>query len=110
MSIRSWLTDLCRSRGRRPISPIRRGGNLIVEALETRLAPAVLVNASTVKYQDIDGDNVTVKLSLPLLTDADTANRVLQFKTGSVDGDKTAKQQLTGVSLGALGPVADGVA
>src|SRR5262249_44426313 len=71
---------------------LRRRVRLQVEELETRLAPAVLVNPTTVKYQDVDGDNVTVKLSLPLLTDEDTANAVLQFKTGSVDGSNTARQ------------------
>jgi hypothetical protein len=43
--------------------PVRRPTVLAVEELEPRRAPAVLVNAHTVTYTDVDGDRVTVKTS-----------------------------------------------
>jgi hypothetical protein len=43
---------------------------LAVEVLEDRLAPAVLLNPTTVSYQDVDGDNVTVHVSKGTLTPA----------------------------------------
>jgi hypothetical protein len=42
-----------------------------IEPLESRVAPATLVNPTTVTYTDIDGDLVTVKVSKGALTEAD---------------------------------------
>jgi hypothetical protein len=49
-----------------PARPTR----LTVEPLEARHAPATLVGPTTVTYQDVDGDAVTVTLSRPVLTAA----------------------------------------
>ena len=46
-----------------PRRPVRRPTLLAVEELEPRRAPAVLVNAHTVTFTDVDGDHVTVKTS-----------------------------------------------
>lgn len=56
----------------------------MLEALESRIAPATLVNPTTLTYHDSDGDLVTVKLSKPLLTSLATANTVFHFDTGVV--------------------------
>lgn len=58
------------------------------EPLEGRIAPAVLLNASTVQYKDVDGDLVTVSFSKALFTpgaglDA-MLDRVFKFDTGNV--------------------------
>src|SRR6516225_2771332 len=57
---------------------------LSVELLETRLAPATLVNPTTITYQDTDGDVVTLRLSKPIFTSVETANQLLTFDTGNV--------------------------
>src|SRR5262245_13715104 len=69
-----------------------------VEELQARLAPATLVNAMTVTYQDVDGDTVTVKISKPLFNAA-TINAVLDFDIGSVNNSNALKQQLRMVNL-----------
>src|SRR4051794_10302794 len=56
----------------------------MLEALESRIAPATLVNPTTLTYHDSDGDLVTVKLSKPLLTSLATANTVFHFDAGVV--------------------------
>jgi hypothetical protein len=51
-----------------------------LEVLEDRLAPAVLVNPTTVTYQDVDGDTVTVHVSKGSLTQANfTFNSPFSF-------------------------------
>jgi hypothetical protein len=45
------------------------------------VAAAKLVNASTLIYTDSDGDRVTVKVSEPLLTEANV-NQVFKFDSG----------------------------
>lgn len=45
-----------------------------IERLESRIAPATLVNPTTVKFIDADGDNVTVHISKPLFTEANFQN------------------------------------
>lgn len=42
-----------------------------IEKLESRIAPAVLVNAKTLTFTDVDGDLVTVTISKGTLTEAD---------------------------------------
>src|SRR5438309_525212 len=44
-----------------------------IEPLEARIAPATLLNPTTVTYQDADGDDVTVKFSKPVLVAGDFA-------------------------------------
>src|SRR5262249_33073452 len=79
-----------------------------LEQLEGRLTPAKLVSPTTVIFQDVDGDDVTVKISRPLFT-ANNVNNVLKFDTGSVNGITSTKQQLTDVFPFALGPSANGI-
>src|SRR6516162_5605077 len=54
-----------RHAGRRPApARARQSARLNVEVLETRVAPAVLVvNPHTATYTDVDGDQVTIKVS-----------------------------------------------
>lgn len=75
---------------------------LRIDPLESRDAPATLVNASQVEYQDVDGDIVTVKFSKPVLTTANV-DSVFQFDTGLVDGDNTVRQQLQTLDMTSLG-------
>src|SRR5262245_44217999 len=74
---------------------------LVVEQLECRYAPATLVNPFTVTYQDVDGDNVTVKISKPLFQAA-TINNVFDFKPAGVNGSNTSPQQLRTIDLSIL--------
>ncbi len=92
-----------------------------IEALEGRIAPATLVNPSTVTYVDLDGDLVTVKFTKNLFptiagvpvadpsmafTFGDAQGAVMAF--GAVDaGGKALPQQLQKLNLVALS--ADGV-
>lgn len=45
----------------------RRSVSLTVEPLETRMAPAVLVNAAKVTFEALDGSLVTVTSTKPIL-------------------------------------------
>jgi hypothetical protein len=65
------------------------------------VSPAKLINASTVVYTDSDGDRVTVKLSQPLLTEANV-NDVFRFDNGMVGGTDLSGQQLQFIDLGVL--------
>jgi hypothetical protein len=78
---------------------------LRVEVLESRLAPATLVNPTTVTYKDVDGDLVTVEISQPLFNSG-TINNVFLFDSGSVNGNNAIPQQLQKVDLTALGSAA----
>src|SRR3954447_18649548 len=78
-----------------------------VERLEARDAPATLVGANKVTYQDLDGDNVTVTFSKSFLTAANV-NNVFKFNTGTVDGSNAAKQQLQRIDLTVIGTPAIG--
>lgn len=80
---------------------------LHLERLESRRPLATLVDGSTVRYQDRDGDTVLVSLSRPLLTAAN-ANAVFGFDSGGVDGGE-GRQHLQEIRLTALGPAARGV-
>jgi hypothetical protein len=68
----------------------------MLEYLEPRIAPATLVNPTTVTYQDQNGDDVTIKLSKPIFAAASIAN-VLTFNVNSVDN--SLPQQLQKVNL-----------
>src|SRR5436309_9446565 len=74
-----------------------------LESLESRLAPATLVNPTTLTYQDVDGDNVTVRFSKPVLSNVN-ADNVFFFDTGSVNGDNSTPQQLQEIGLFNLTP------
>jgi len=87
----------------------RRPTRLALEPLEGREVPATLVSPTTVTYQDIDGDNVTVKLSKPLLT-AGNVNTVFTFNVDGVFSSNLAKQQLWKFDLTSLGGAAAGTA
>src|SRR6266568_748094 len=80
---------------------------LQLEALELREAPATLVSPSKLTYQDIDGDNVAVTLSKPILNPGNV-NSVFLFDAGSANGDNTLKQQLRTIDLTGLGVTAAG--
>ena len=79
-----------------------------IEPLEARIAPATLVNPTTVTFQDKNGDAVTVTISKPLFTAASVA-KVFTFDTGSVNGSNTALQQLETLNITALGAAASGM-
>jgi hypothetical protein len=81
---------------------------LNLEALETRDAPATLVSPTKLTYQDVDGDNVTVLFSKPLLN-AGNADSVFSFSVDKVSGDNSIKQQLRAIDLTILGAAANGV-
>lgn len=59
---------------------------------------AKFVNASTVSYDDVDGDHVTVTLSKPLLTVANV-NDIFKFDTGIVGDGIPAHQQLQLINI-----------
>ncbi len=70
-----------------------------LESLEGRIAPATLINPTTVTYQDFDGDIVTVKFTKSLLTNSTIAGNVLKFDTLGVDGSNATGQQLQLIDL-----------
>ncbi len=74
-------------------------------ALESRVLLATLVSATKVTYQDIDGDDVSVTLSKPVLTAANV-NSIFQFNTSSVNGSNAVPQQLRRINLGGVAGVA----
>src|SRR5262245_50250912 len=69
-----------------------------LERLETRDAPATLVGATRVTYQDIDGDNVSVTFSKPILN-AGNVNSIFAFGLGNVNGSNALKQRLLEINL-----------
>lgn len=82
------------------VSSLSEIEHAFVEVLEPRIAPATLINASTVTYMDFAGDEVTVKFSKPVLDDSNV-NIVFTFNQGSVDGDNSKIQQLQKLNLNA---------
>ena len=91
---------------RRPTSRKQRRGRptptmVQVEELERRDAPATLVNAMTVTYQDLAGERVRVTISKPLFQPA-SINSVFTFNAGSVNGDNSMRQQLLKIDLTGL--------
>jgi hypothetical protein len=96
------------------IAPVRHGVDMktkafapfSIEALEDRIAPAALLpGGKVVTFTDIDGDNVTVKFSKPILTDANVSSIFLFVNTFTDNGP----QSLTSLVLADLGPEANGV-
>jgi len=73
-----------------------------IEPLEDRIAPATLVNPTTVTFQDKNGDAVTVTISKPLFNPSLVA-KVFTFDTGSVNGSNSTDQQLELLNIDRLG-------
>ncbi len=84
----------------------RRPVSAAIEVLESRIAPATLVDTRTVTYKDLDsGGLVTVKFSKDILENVETANRILKFSSGSVMGEaepSAAGQSLQLINIAAL--------
>lgn len=79
----------------------------LIEPLEARVAPAILVSPSVATFRDLDGDLVTVKLSKPLLTGANFSD-VFSFLGGNyVDND--TPQSFLSLDLYELGTAANGL-
>jgi hypothetical protein len=77
-----------------------------IEALEDRIAPASLLpGGKIVTFTDQDGDDVTVKFSKPILTNANVGS-IFKFDNGFGD---TGPQFLKSLALSGLGPEANGV-
>ena len=89
-----------------PINRPRRSSRLRLVELETRQTPATLVSPTTLTYQDVDGDAVTVTLSKPVLTSATVAGNVFVFDAGGVNGNNAQPQQLQTIDLTKLPPAA----
>jgi hypothetical protein len=89
----------------KPPQPVRRPVSSL-EPLEGRIAPATLISATTLSYQDLDGDTVTVKFSKPIFdlsspgTGNTQANAIFSFTGGNgVDGNNTTPQSLNLIDL-----------
>ena len=77
-----------------------------IEALEGRIAPATLIDASTIQYKDVGGDLVTVHFSKPLFTlggDQEIANNklddIFKFSSGTFASDVEQDLQLIDLTL-----------
>lgn len=68
------------------------------DVLETRLAPATLVNPNTVIYRDQANQLVTVTISKPVF-EAGTINDVFKFNQGTVNGNTNQLQRLDLLTL-----------
>jgi hypothetical protein len=58
-----------------------------IEPLESRIAPAILVNATTLTYFDIDGDLVTVKVSKGKFVDPGISTDDFTFVASNLGGE-----------------------
>lgn len=79
-----------------------------LELLEARIAPATLISPTTVKFSDVDGDDVTIHISKPLFT-AENLNQVLSFSDSDPLSDGTVPQALSGFLVKSLGSDASGL-
>src|SRR5436190_4742892 len=75
-----------------------------IEPLERRIAPASLIDASTLIYKDLEGDTVTVKFSQPIFDPASPAlNALLEgvftFSAGDSHSGTDTPQQLQLIDL-----------
>ncbi len=73
-----------------------------IEFLEPRVAPAALVGASTVSFQDVDGDQVTLQFSKDVLGSEAQMNQALTFTPGSNGGESLASLDLSKLNLPAI--------
>lgn len=87
----------------RPAARSRR--SLSGERLESRTLLASLISPTRVTYQDIDGDDVTVTLSRPVLTLANV-NSIFVFNSSNVNGSNAIPQQLRQINLVGVAGVA----
>jgi hypothetical protein len=76
----------------------------VVEPLERRIAPASLVNPSTLVFTDLEGDTVTIEFSKPLFDlPASTLNTkledVFKFSAGDAHSGTETPQQLQLIDL-----------
>lgn len=92
----------------------------VLEPLESRIAPANLLNARTLVYTDVDGDQVQIVFSKDVFLGSDTAmlakaNEVFKFNSGTVAHEVATQQQLQLIDLTKLptvlnvGSIANGV-
>jgi len=79
-------------------APRPRRTILRLEELESRLAPATLLNPSTVTFTDLDGDMATVHLSEGLLTPSNAGN-VFTFNNGFASSGPQQLQRLDRIGL-----------
>ncbi len=86
-------------------SPRRAGARLRIEELETRLAPATLVNGTALHFTDVDNDLVTVQFSAAVLTATNDAS-VFTFNNAFAT---SGPQQLEEINLLPLGTAANGL-
>src|SRR4030095_13141601 len=72
--------------------PVKDPKNKVIEALEGRIAPATLIDGSTVQFTEADGDVITITFSkvlfnkLPSAEDTITQNNlddIFKFSSGS---------------------------
>jgi len=92
-------------------APRPAAGAPSVEPLERRIAPASLINPSTLVYTDLDGDTVTISLSkalfdLPASTLNTKLDDVFSFSTGDAHSGTETPQQLQLIDL-TKAPVVD---
>src|SRR5476651_1593718 len=90
-----------------PVKPRRRQWFILrVEELETRLAPAAMINSTTLRFTDVDSDLVTVQFSKPLLTAANVGS-VFTFNSplGDVGPQQLQEINLTGLAAAAANGV-----
>jgi hypothetical protein len=79
-----------------------------IELLESRIAPAVILNPTTVTYSDVDGDDVTIHISKPLFT-TENLNQVLFFSDSTARLDGSLPQALSTFLVKNFGDAASGV-
>ncbi len=89
---------LCGGRSLRRRGQTAQAQRFESQQLETRILPATLVNPTTLTYQDVDGDDVALTFSNPILT-VGTVNSIFAFNTGDVNGNNNVPQQLRSLNL-----------
>jgi len=98
-----------------PAKRLKRRTESSFEPLEGRIAPAILLNPTTVLYTDTDGDLVTVKFSKAIFTATGAVlngqlDSVLKFntgnaRTGSDGGNTSTAQELQTIDLSTLAAI-----
>ncbi|MBC7965782.1 MAG: hypothetical protein H7Z17_07630, partial [Fuerstia sp.] len=105
MNLFNFFQTIRRFQSPRRRLQVKRGQYSDSQSLETRVLPATLVNPTTLTYQDIDGDDVSVTFSNPILTAANV-NSVFLFNSGNVNGNNTFPQQLRQIKVSDLAAAA----
>ena len=80
----------------------------LIEPLESRIAPATVLNPTTVVYSDVDGDDVTIHISKPLFT-AENLDQVLLFSNSAARFDGSIPQALSSFLVTNFGDAASGL-